>query len=426
MKKRSCLAKIAVMCMSFSLVVDSGYAKAESLQIPVEDSIDGGKILEKAYESTSATNAEIKEMKSNSISPQTEEAILSINEDLGGLDVGTENPKKYAGMYLDSKENIVVNTTDKNNAILNKVEESADGEKVKIKKVKYSLNQLKEEMKKIEEYYESNWDIAQGKEKEILEDIQGFHIDVEKNAVVITIKNDDANKEKHLKDYAALDDEKIMFENAKHENELTSMLSAGQTIATDLQNGYCGIYSIGYRAWWLNSDGSTSYGFVTAAHGNSAGRKVYTSTYIYDKNNYVGYVCKLAYGGSVDAALVLVNGSHTISNHLYGSSLALTDRYYYPSFWNGMTVGKIGQTTGYTSGTVTNASSSVAYEGIVFNDFLETTNHVEGGDSGGIAFTYESATNIMAIDGITAATNGVKSYFVKYSNINQALGANAY
>lgn len=75
---------------------------------------------------------------------------------------------------------------------------------------------------------------------------------------------------------------------------------------------------------------------------------------------------------------------------------------------------------------MTNVSSVVTYEGIAFNDFLETTNHVEGGDSGGIAFTYDSTTNVVAIDGITVATNGERSYFVKYSNINQALGANAY
>lgn len=426
MKRRSLLSNVVVLSMFFSLVFGNGYVKAETLQVRAVDPIEGGEILKSAYESKSATDAEIKKMKNDRISPQKEEAIWAINEDLGELDVDIKNPQKYAGMYLDSKENIVVNVTDKNTTIVDEIKGNATGETIKIRKVKYSLNQLKAEMKKIEKYYETHWDTAKGKEKEILEDIQGYHIDVEKNVVVIAIKSNVADKEKKLKKYAALDAEKIMFENAREENQLVSTLSAGQTMTTDLQNGYCGVYSIGYRAWWLNSDGSASYGFVTAAHGNCAGRKVYTSLDIYDQNNYIGYVCKLAYGDAVDAALVLVNSSHTISNHLYGSSLALTDRYYYPSFWSGMTVGKIGQTTGYTSGTVTNVSSVVTYEGIVFNDFLETTNHVEGGDSGGIAFTYDSTTNVVAIDGITVATNGERSYFVKYSNINQALGANAY
>lgn len=52
----------------------------------------------------------------------------------------------------------------------------------------------------------------------------------------------------------------------------------------------------------------------------------------------------------------------------------------------GAPVGKSGNTTGYTFGTVTNVSRSATVEGVAHTDVFETSNTCQGGDSGGPMF----------------------------------------
>ena len=139
-------------------------------------------------------------------------------------------------------------------------------------------------------------------------------------------------------------------------------------------------------------------------------------------------ICNKKYEGNVDASVVAItNGTYNVTNHLYDSSLSLTDRYYFPNLYQGMDVGKIGQTTGYTYGKVTSPSITViTTDGAVISDCFEATNSAQGGDSGGIAFTYSSTENIIGIDGITKSTNGTYTHFVKYMNTYYAFGTNAY
>lgn len=389
----------------------------------ISDTLSGEEALEKRYNEKKA-DQEILGLQS--ISPEKEDAIFSLDDEFGTVDMDSKNSKNYAGLYLNSHQEIVVQVTSKNNDIMQRVEKNMNGEKAVVREVKYSLNQLKQQMKLIEEFYEKRFLIAKGEEKEILQSIKAFYIDVEKNAVVVRIKENNIYKENYVRNHVG-GKVTLLFENTKYDNKEVTSLSSGQGIRVDSQNGYCAVCSIGYRVWWPNSSGHPEYGFITCAHGLEIGQGVYTSNHFSD-SNYIGYVCNRKYGDNVDASVVLVqNNSYNMANHIYGTSSYLTDGMFYPSVYQGMSVGKVGQTTGCTYGTVTAPVLSVTtLDGITISDCFETTNLAANGDSGGVAFTYDSSTYVTAIDGITRSTNGVHSHYVKYMNIYNAFGTNAY
>lgn len=427
MRKAKQYVAIALLsCMVIAGQSNAGcvYAKEKTL---AAETVTGGKILEEKYNQKKLTKEKLeRQFRSDAITAETEDAILSLNEEYGELSTDSENPENYAGLYLNENKEIVVNVTSQKERMTSQIEKVADGEEVKVKKVKYSLDELKQKMKQIDEYLESSQPGATEEEKAIVNDIKAFYISVEQNAVVIRVKNTNTQKEAYIRNHI-VDGDNILFENTNADYVEATNLSAGQGICVDRKDGTCGIYSIGYRVWWPNSDGSLIYGFITAGHNTEIGQAVYLTNYL-SRENYIGYICNKKYADNVDASVVLIeNGSYSVTNNLYGSSLSLTDRYVYYSIYQGMQVGKIGQTTGYTVGTVVNPSVSIrTVDGVTLDDCFETTNHTDNGDSGGIAFTYDSSSNVMAIDGITRASNGTYSCYVKYMNIYNAFGTNAY
>lgn len=427
MIKRNKILFVVILSVCMLLFGQIDLKTVYAIRVPaISNEMTGGEMLEKKY-SEKMSDQEKKEMSaSQMISPEKEEAILSLSDEFGTMDMKSKNSKNYAGVYLNSDNEIVVEVTNKNASILQKIEKSLDGEDAKVKVAEYSLNQLKEQMKLIEDFYEKNYSKTSGEEKDILDSIKAFYIDVEKNAVVIRIKNNNARKEKYMKDNVG-GNVTLLFENTEYDNKEVTNLSAGQGIAVDLQNGYCSLCSIGFRVWWPNSSGNLEFGFITCGHGIEIGQAVYTSNH-FSSSNRIGYVCNKKYGDNVDASVVLIqNYSYNLTNNIYGTSSYLTDRYYFPSLIQGMGVWKVGQTTGNTYGTVTTPTISVTTEdGMTINDCFETTNHAEAGDSGGIAYSYDTSSNVICIDGITRSTNGTYSHFVKYMNTYYAFGTNAY
>lgn len=420
---------VIILCASI-LFSNSNPGLAKAAENPVkpvsEEAVKGGEILEDLVKTEKEMEKE--EIVPKGIAPEKEEAIENLNLKMGDSSENSKNPDFYAGIYLDEDETVVVNTTAKTKKVLQKLEETSGYDELKVIKVPYSLSDLKKVKKMISDFYTDKFDSSNGKLEQMLESLQTVSVDVVNNCVLVRMKDLNDEKIALFKDRIS-DSDMIKFENMDKEiSAVKTSLSAGQGVfVADNNNSTSGYwYSLGCRAVWIDGVTNDKLGFVTAAHNNSVGQRVYVTNYLTNAN-CIGYISRRHMEGLLDAAFVEVtNNNYKLTNTIYGLGSALTDSYYYPSLTAGMILQKSGMATGHTMGTITNASCSVYYDGVQFTDFVESTTAAQPGDSGGVAFCYDDSAKVTAVAGITAATNGTYSWFTKYNNIRTHLGLHPY
>lgn len=88
---------------------------------------------------------------------------------------------------------------------------------------------------------------------------------------------------------------------------------------------------------------------------------------------------------------------------------------------------KIGASTGHTSGKITSINATITYsDGTTLTNMTEVELYSEGGDSGGIFYSYVSSTNTRYTLGILTGGNGTTTSYSKANEINRGLGTSRY
>jgi hypothetical protein len=176
--------------------------------------------------------------------------------------------------------------------------------------------------------------------------------------------------------------------------------------------------SYGFRAR-RNSD--LKKGVVTAGHVVSVGGVIYQG------GVSIGTCSISVQSGSVDAAFVPVDDTvaHTPSNTLCGTATILSTSTSLPG--TGTLVNLRGASTGTSSGNIisTNASTTTA-AGISYTNLTSANYTSAGGDSGGIIYTYVSATNTRFTVGLHLGANTTTRFFTKAGLALTALSVARY
>lgn len=174
------------------------------------------------------------------------------------------------------------------------------------------------------------------------------------------------------------DSDAIVFAQGFGAIETQSSWSPGQPARNASDQG---ALTLGYRAKF----GST-IGIVTAAHAVKMGEEL-----IWNGDRFAKATIRNL-GGSCDAVFCKMINSHDATNTLYGTGNTLSTTISEPGV--GTTINKIGFTSGHTSGRVVATDVSADTDtGVFLTNLTEATYDSEGGDSGGIVYSYIGSTN---------------------------------
>ena len=335
-------------------------------------------------------------------------------------------PSYYAGAYLNDMGNLVILVTVETPSVKNAVLESAGNNNIIFEKANYSYYQLSSLQSQIYiKYQETN--------KPYL--ITEIYIDDQNNQLIVAFDklstaaekwfNDEICSSKAIKlvEYNKPIENKINIiskTNTRIANILTTSISLklGQEIRNPSKGSSARI-SVGFRAVRNSING-----FVTCAHAVSA-QGLYNDvgdTITNSSGTTLGTVQQSL--PSKDCCFVgLTNSSDSISNKIYGTSIAITSYLAPPQ---NSTVYFRGWTQSVASGTVTSTSAIETASGFGIS-CIKTNIGVNGGDSGGILYyLYSSGATSGSACGILTSGTSSYSYFVKASTVVSNLGCTIY
>ena len=302
---------------------------------------------------------------------------------LSSFDVDGEirYPDYYGGSYLDNAGYLVVGITEYTEENRENLCKVTGNNRLQIKRVDYSYNELMSVCKEIERLW------AAGESATVKEQVVGFGIDEVKNRVLISIQ-DLSYKEKLLSYLRATD--MILVEDETVESS-ASVNPGGQIQVGD------GYYSVGFRCYYM-LNGQYCNGFITAAHNNLLNESVYKQN---ENEDYIGWVIGRQFSGTVDASLVAISGSNTVTNTTEYESITVSTSTYTTNIAVNTSIWKEGRTTYRTGGSVLSNNWTIFYEGAMISGLIRSDYGSSGGDSGGIVYSYIDNTWVLV--GITVA-----------------------
>ncbi|ABX42574.1 chymotrypsin family serine protease [Lachnoclostridium phytofermentans] len=430
MKKVSCFrgVSLVLVCVFMMLVgqpahlyaMDRAMTNGEKLESLIQTNNEPMAVADK--------NKIEKESKSNKVYKQIVDKVF----DKGLKKTSKTYDSSYGGAYINENGELVVLVTESGKDFVKSLNLEGDND-VLVCKATYSYNNLVDLKEAIESQYKKQYvDVAKANTKtplnEMLTSMREIYIDEVRNAVVVCMMNLSEEKMKAFKT-SIINNAAIIFEESGELREEATTLYTGQEIQINNGGTYY-LYSIGFRAWKSTSSG-TIYGFVTAGHGNAVSDNVYDTS-----SNLIGYVESRQYSGSIDASFIKITKDYSVSNTIkYSDSSGttsgantITGSYYITSLATGSTVYKCGRTTYLTSGTVKSSSDSWTINGTTFTDLLKCDYNSDGGDSGGVVYTYFN--NMYELAAIHKGSSSFliwhSSYSVKATNIISGMSVMLY
>lgn len=314
-----------------------------------------------------------------------------------------EYPNYVGGLYINEEDNLVIQFVEKevSNLKSDYLNQLSVDDSINVTYVKYSYEDLKKVHDKILNYF-----IKENKE----EYITGLYIDVIKNRVVVELKENNEEGIKKFKDLV-IDSPMVIYDDERVLSDIASANPGGAF--TSSSNQGC---SWGYRA--KTSSGET--GMISAGHcftGNGG------------SVSGIGTVKKWKNSGSIDAAWVQTSsGTNTLAKKPTFSNVTTLSTSVITSFYTGQKLAKLGQTTGYTTGSVTNPSYTGTF-GTKFTDLVLASLPAGAGDSGAIVMEQTATFNDgFKTAGIAKAAqnNSTAMVFVKATRINSDFGLSRY
>lgn len=311
-------------------------------------------------------------------------------------------PDYFGGMYINEDNQLVIQI------IKNKVSTSNTEKYSKLTNgysntnleyVKYSYQELNKIHDEILDYFLND-------NKSVV--VTGLYVDVLSNNVVVELKEKSEETIELFKEKVN-NSPMIRFEKGQNFETITN-LNPGASY------GNC---SFAYRARLSGKNG-----IVTAAHCVSSGQSL-----------SFGTVKKWQRSGSIDAAWIETNSSNTPTNTLAQkppfSNITTIATNVVTSFYSGQRVAKLGGTTGFTVGSVTNGSYSVTVDGIAYTNLVRANLVANSGDSGGIVIDQNAilgSSGYYTAGVVTAksSTSGTDMLFTKASQVNSIFGLTRY
>lgn len=330
----------------------------------------------------------------------------------------------YGGCYIDDSGKLhVLFTKNTKSDVINNVNTILESSVVN-ETCKYSLDELmllKEHISNTITSNENNIKI-----NNLSESIVTVGVYEQYNKVIVRLKNCNDEKINLFKSLISNSDA-IMFENANEFKNTATTLYTGSRIYVQTDSGRPGC-SIGFRCRILAANGSYYNGFMTAAHGNSAGDAVYYN------NTYIGHILAWynANNGKVDAAFVYVsNSNYSPSNTLHRGLGTLVSGAYVNSYQVGRTVYMIGSTSAYRSGKIISSSvDTFSDDNVNILDCVEVDCICRDGDSGGVVYVESNDSYYVngLILGVFSDDNGTEtsSAYVKIGNIKNVYNITLY
>lgn len=391
------------------------------------DTVEGGEVLKDLYEASAVTQ---EENNMNTLQMKKEDELAAQSIYLTNvMEVNAEYSKYYGGSYLDDGE-LVVLLTDTSSTAKSFVN-STIGNTPRFEKCDTSLQELNTNKEAISNYWRNHVDGADEDVNNMVDSIVSLGTDVKQNKILVGIKDCNAQKVKLFKENIN-DSEFVIFLNSAGPID-TAQIKAGQTIGI-AQNASAskGWYSVGFRCKKLISGSNYAYGFVTAAHGNEVGWKVYSAL-----GDEIGVIYSRSFpvSGVTDAAFVRVTGANyeCVKVGLH-SSRTYSASTYAPG--TGVTLYMEGKTTGCTAGPIisTNGEMRTTYNNTDYHiaDLYVANYAGAAGDSGGIVYAKRNSSypivgiqkGVDTLEGY--GSNYLFSYIVKVNNIIADLGISLY
>lgn len=353
----------------------------------------------------------------------------------------TNLKENFAGAYIDTDGKLVYLVSTDNKLYQNLITEIVGNNNIKIKSVEYSYQSLEvtkdDVTNKLIAYYDQLKDneITNENLKNLLNSFHSVYIDEKNNTVVVEITELSPELEQAFHTYISANENIVIRTSNGQIQQYASPWRTGRgiyifSISVNSNGSITATARGGYSTGYMASRGANK-GFVTSAHGNNTGDYVFINssiTYETLLTDQLGQITKRVLSGSVDAAFVeITNDNYEQSNLVYYTSV-------YPGVTkpgsilaaecvdvNGLALNtwiyKSGMTTYLTVGDLLDRSITVNISGNILTDLFMTDNVADHGDSGGV--TYISSEKVI---GIVEGGNGTYTYFIKATNINEALG----
>ena len=342
---------------------------------------------------------------------QALDAYHNLMEGMTGGQIQTKSseinyPDYYGGCYIDENNKLVVYTigdiVQTKSAVV-----SMAGSDVIIKSGKYSFQMLSDIMKKIGIYS------SEEKNKSIVDNIASVSLMDIQNCIVVKLYDCSEQRIDEFKSNV-VESPAIVFEKQEKPLELYAGVNVcpGMTIHTTVP------FSLGYRV----SRGG-QIGFITAAHGVSMGQKIGEGI----STGLAFATCTYRqWSGTVDAAFCVGDNDiiDSYSNIIKYTSLPLGNTY--GTILAGTAVYKSGYKTQNTSGMITSTNSQTTIDGITITDLAMANYYCDFGDSGGVVYTNPYGNQGYPVGIVHGGTTTISSYFVKATNIGNALNCSLY
>ncbi|MVT12122.1 chymotrypsin family serine protease [Chitinophaga tropicalis] len=318
-------------------------------------------------------------------------------------------PDYYGGAFINKENKLVVYVKGDLAASGQKIAGITGGNDVVIKPCKFSYKELTAIMNKLNSIKLSNARTSSAA------NLTAWALMDAENRIVVELEDYNDQKIEEFK-RSILNSPAIEFRKSAGRITLEASLDPGCKAAVNVSGTSYG--SFAFRA---RRTSDSKKGMVTAGHVVSVGGTIYYS------GSSIGTCSASIQSGSVDAAFVPVNDTvaYTPSNTLCGTATVLSTSTSLPG--TGTLVNMRGATTGTSSGNIisTNASTTTA-AGISYTNLTSADYTSAGGDSGGIIYTYVSASNTRFTVGLHLGASGTTRYFTKAGLALTALSVARY
>lgn len=326
--------------------------------------------------------------------------------------VAIDYPSYYGGAYINRDNKLVVYSTDLSfDADIYKLTGTSN---VTIEQCTYSYGELKNVMDALNKYKKDNF------ENHLAQNFDLFYVDDAHNRIVVELKDCSENNIEAFKKNVCASPTITFTQSKGNFRELVDSVNAGSQITLAVSSTQTGYGSVGYRA--KTADGTI--GIVTAAHVALKGKKLkYKGVEFAEADQ-----SRWQNSGNLDAAFCPIkNFNYQPANLIDGSSNYLSTSLSLPGA--GTLVNKRGQTTGSSSGNVVSTNASCTVGTTLFEGLTSVSKQMtcQGGDSGGIVYTYVSAQNKRFTVGIIKGIDGNGLvYYTKAPEIDSAFKLSRY
>lgn len=318
-------------------------------------------------------------------------------------------PDYYGGAFINDQHKLVVYVTGNIATSRQKIADITGSNDIIIRPAKFSYKALTAIMENLNQIKLSN------ARRSSTENFSTWALMDAENKIVVELEDFSDQKIAEFKE-TVMNSPAIEFRKSAGRIALEASLDPGCKAAVNVSGTSYG--SFAFRA---RRTSDSKKGMVTAGHVVSVGGTIYYS------GSSIGTCSASVQSGSVDAAFIPVNDTvaYTPSNTLCGTATVLSTSTSLPG--TGTLVNMRGATTGTSSGNIisTNASTTTS-AGISYTNLTSANYTSAGGDSGGIIYTYVSASNTRFTVGLHLGASGSTRYFTKAGLALTALSVTRY